>query len=135
MGPVCVSLPFSLSHNVIARKLTKLPLVSYSASNAYYFYNTATQATTWTNPLETPTASTSTAGPDSATPSADGPPAPEGDGIDYGGIDPDLAYLDPTLARARTAGGATPAFQARFNSRTGRFQVRLPIRSTVTVCR
>lgn len=38
----------------------------------------------------------------------------------YGGIDPDLAYLDPSLRQQATS--ATPAFQARFNSRTGRFQ-------------
>jgi len=41
---------------------------------------------------------------------------------DYGGIDPDLAYLDPSLAsRARGAGGAG-AYVARFNARTGKFE-------------
>jgi hypothetical protein len=40
----------------------------------------------------------------------------------FGGIDPDLAYLDPSLAgRARSAGGAG-AYAARFNARTGRFE-------------
>lgn len=41
---------------------------------------------------------------------------------DFGGIDPDLAYLDPSLAsRARGAGGAG-AYVARFNARTGKFE-------------
>lgn len=41
---------------------------------------------------------------------------------DFGGIDPDLAYLDPSLAsRARGAGGAG-AHVARFNARTGKFE-------------
>lgn len=41
---------------------------------------------------------------------------------EFGGIDPDLAYLDPSLAsRAKGAGGAG-AYVARFNARTGKFE-------------
>jgi len=40
--------------------------------------------------------------------------------VDYGGIDPELAFLDPHLA-ARASGGDA-AFKARFNAKTGRFE-------------
>jgi hypothetical protein len=88
--------------------------------NAYYFYNTKTQETTWTNPLQ-PETSTSTAveipqAPASAIATTSQPltnPALEG-------IDPDLAYLDPTLAYG---GPSNPGgtYAAKFNARTGRF--------------
>ncbi|KAL8287336.1 hypothetical protein RQP46_003788 [Phenoliferia psychrophenolica] len=88
-------------------------------ANAYYFWNQQKNLTTWENPLATPTASTS-ATPAQAGAAADG--ADPRTQVDYGGIDPELAYLDPNLARSSTTSSAAPSFQARFNSRTGRFQ-------------
>lgn len=76
---------------------------------AYYFYNSKTGVTTWENPLEKePEASTAT---------------DEKTAEDYGGIDPDLAYLDPNLKYGiRPNGpGATGGFTALFNAKTGRF--------------
>lgn len=70
---------------------------------------------TWENPL---------VGAAEPSTSASLPPEPStSSSADvYGGIDPDLAYLDPSLSRSTTSISATPAFQARFNARTGRFQ-------------
>ncbi|KAM0790205.1 hypothetical protein ACM66B_005520 [Microbotryomycetes sp. NB124-2] len=88
--------------------------------SAYYFYNSFTSETTWTNPLEAGGSQ-----PD-ATASGDGtsddqPTAPGASQDQYGGIDPDLAFLDPNLKRRADQGvGAT--VQGRFNARTGRFQ-------------
>jgi hypothetical protein len=84
-------------------------------ANAYYFWNAKSNETTWENPLLAPAASTSTL----PTPA----PATDPSGraiISYDGIDPELAYLDPSYSRANSS--AAPSFQARFNSRTGRFQ-------------
>ena len=93
--------------------------------NAYYFYNSATNETTWTNPLL----------PQSATDKGEGSQVPTGasypssstSGTMYAaqaaaeasGIDPSLAYLDPSLALP----GSTPTgtFTAKFNARTGAF--------------
>ncbi|ORY73820.1 hypothetical protein BCR35DRAFT_306924 [Leucosporidium creatinivorum] len=86
------------------------------SSNAYYFYNSITNETTWTNPLE----GGSDANAEASTSAA--PAASQDSGPDFGGIDPELAFLDPTLSRQMTSGGGTQSFQARFNSRTGRFQ-------------
>ena len=84
---------------------------------AYYFFNTLTNEVTWQNPLEGDASSGNAEASTSAAPAED-------QGPDLGGIDPELAFLDPTLKRQLQGGsGATPAFQARFNSRTGRFQV------------
>lgn len=92
--------------------------------NAYYFYNAATQETTWTNPLEAnaPSASAAAA-PDASTsqPSA----AVSSlyalqEAAAAQGIDPSLAYLDPSLA----AGPSNPSaftYTAKFNARTGAF--------------
>lgn len=85
--------------------------------NAYYFYNSKTQETTWTNPL-VPEASVSTATVAPVNESQAMTTSAANPMLD--GIDPDLAYLDPTLA----AGGPSStagAYAARFNARTGRF--------------
>lgn len=79
--------------------------------NAYYFYNLRTNETTWTNPLAT-TADANTAA-SSARYNAEAAALAQG-------IDPALAYLDPSLA----AGPSNPAaftYAAKFNARTGAF--------------
>ncbi|RDB17396.1 hypothetical protein Hypma_001879 [Hypsizygus marmoreus] len=106
--------------------------------NAYYFFNTETQQTTWENPL-LPSASTSTS---TSTPS---PPQPE-EPADVSsttttsttstytstytalqaaalqaGIDPSLAHLDPTLLSSSLPTSSSTAFTAKFNARTGAF--------------
>lgn len=76
---------------------------------AYYFWNSKTQKTSWENPLEAPIA----------------PPLPPtaGPSLDrYEGIDPDLAYLDPSYISNSVNDGTNFSTSARFNSRTGRFQ-------------
>ncbi|KAH9034958.1 hypothetical protein EDB85DRAFT_1863368 [Lactarius pseudohatsudake] len=110
--------------------------------NAYYFYNTTTQETTWVNPLQ-PSASASSSLPASASASATPPNAQEEapSGSSSGathvpasvaqiyalqeaaaaqGIDPSLAHLDPTLA-GPSAPGSAYNFAARFNAHTGAF--------------
>ncbi|KAI5115460.1 hypothetical protein M0805_006179 [Coniferiporia weirii] len=87
-----------------------------SPHNMYYFYNMRTGQTTWTNPLADldPSASTlTTAAPSTARYDAEALAAAQG-------IDPELAYLDPSLA----AGPSNPAaftYTAKFNARTGAF--------------
>ncbi|KIM24999.1 hypothetical protein M408DRAFT_331472 [Serendipita vermifera MAFF 305830] len=88
--------------------------------NAYYFYNTKTQETTWTNPLE-PQASAPAVPEDAAFgSSAAAVPTQSNPNPALDGIDPELAYLDPNLA---AGGPSNPAgmYAARFNARTGRF--------------
>ncbi|KAH9903325.1 hypothetical protein C8Q73DRAFT_785919 [Cubamyces lactineus] len=96
------------------------------AHNAYYFYNSVTQETTWVNPLQqdnaeagpssTPTAAASTAQATSATsPTADIYAAAAAQGID-----PALAHLDPSLVAGTGAPGAF-TYTAKFNARTGAF--------------
>ncbi|KAJ1301220.1 hypothetical protein OPQ81_003629 [Rhizoctonia solani] len=77
--------------------------------NAYYFFNARTAETTW---------STEQSEPKEAITSEKPPPD-----LSYlNGIDPELAYLDPTLA-VPSAGskGPVPTFTARFGARDGRF--------------
>lgn len=104
--------------------------------NTYYFYNAQTGETTWTNPLQSSDSTTTDAPstgpsaiPDSTTPEPDHPSssvsqynALEAAALAQG-IDPSLAYLDPSLVTATTSasGGPVPAFQAKFNARTGAF--------------
>ncbi|KAJ7704415.1 hypothetical protein B0H17DRAFT_1157001 [Mycena rosella] len=107
--------------------------------NAYYFYNSETQETTWTNPLQppeevaeaaaastsaTPAAETSTAAAGTAQPESAIPhyTALQNAAIAQG-IDPHLAYLDPSLAASTSTADPTglPSFQAKFNARTGQF--------------
>ncbi|KAG8723151.1 hypothetical protein FRC09_004545 [Ceratobasidium sp. 395] len=101
--------------------------------NAYYFYNSRTAETTWVNPLD-PSSSASTSTPQ---PQAQTQPEPQTDkskqdeakpeeaprDLSYlNGIDPELAYLDPTLAvPSGGAKGPVPTFSARFGARSGKF--------------
>ncbi|KAJ6588287.1 hypothetical protein B0H19DRAFT_1366938 [Mycena capillaripes] len=105
--------------------------------NAYYFYNSETQETTWTNPLQPPeavaeSASTSGVPADETSNAAPGAPAETSSIPHYAalqsaaiaqGIDPALAYLDPSLAASTSSGdpAGLPSFQAKFNARTGQF--------------
>jgi WW domain len=93
--------------------------------NAYYFYNSVTNETTWTNPLQPQpvagTADGSQASASTSYPSASTSGAMEAAqaAAEAAGIDPSLAYLDPSLGLP----GSTPAgtFTAKFNARTGAF--------------
>lgn len=103
--------------SVILRPNTLLNVVvMIFRANQYYFHNSVTNITTWENPRDT----TSSA----AIPSTSAAPINENsitnDVGAYGGIDPDLAYLDPSLRQSSSS--SAPSYQARFNSRTGRFQ-------------
>ncbi|KAF7973066.1 hypothetical protein HWV62_16248 [Athelia sp. TMB] len=106
---------------------------------AYYFFNTNTKETTWVNPLQ-PEASTSSipptpsAEPSSSTSTAASESTPVAskqslastahhlalqEAALAAGIDPALAYLDPSLV---SKGPAGPNFYtAKFNARTGAF--------------
>ena len=117
------------------------------AHNAYYFYNTTTQETTWVNPLQPaagePSSSSSSSQPASASASTTPPNAQEGapsessagathvpasvaqiyalqEAAAAQGIDPSLAHLDPTLA-GPSAPGSAYTFSAKFNAHTGAF--------------
>ena len=101
--------------------------------NAYYFFNAATQETTWVNPLQ-PEASSSSAAAAAEEPSAAPEEAEEGEaqaeaGPSTGpqlsrvaaqhaamqaaavaqGIDPLLAHLDPTLMQSTLPGASGPS--------------------------
>ncbi|KAJ6613610.1 hypothetical protein B0H10DRAFT_2222114 [Mycena sp. CBHHK59/15] len=102
--------------------------------NAYYFHNSETQETTWTNPLQPPEPAASTSTVPAAEPSTAAPEAMQPDAsIPHytalqqvaiaQGIDPHLAYLDPSLAAPTSAADPSglPTFQAKFNARTGQF--------------
>ncbi|CAE6448623.1 unnamed protein product [Rhizoctonia solani] len=90
--------------------------------NAYYFFNSRTSETTWVNPLD-PSASTPAVQPtQEPEPEPTTSEAPPPDFSHLGGIDPELAYLDPTLAvPSAGAKGPVPTFSARFGARDGRF--------------
>lgn len=92
--------------------------------NAYYFFNSETQETTWQNPLvneDTQPAATEAESPDESQPSGSSLSTVQQAAIAQG-IDPALAYLDPTLALPASA---TPSMSygstAKFNARTGQF--------------
>lgn len=100
--------------------------------NAYYFFNSVTQQTTWENPLQpSPSAASTSATPDksaspgpSTAPTSDTPAALAKmyalqQAAAEQGIDPALAYLDPSLASSSSGGAA--GYTARFNARTGAF--------------
>ncbi|KAH9929071.1 uncharacterized protein BXZ73DRAFT_90505 [Epithele typhae] len=104
------------------------------AHNAYYFYNSVTHETTWTNPLQPsaeagPSAATGaqdTAETEGASSSSSSSSAGAAGGYDVyaaaaaQGIDSALAHLDPSLAAAGAAPGAG-TYTAKFNARTGAF--------------
>ncbi|KLO18956.1 hypothetical protein SCHPADRAFT_811973, partial [Schizopora paradoxa] len=79
--------------------------------NMYYFYNMRTNETTWTNPV----AGSQAAGPSQTSARYDAEAAAVAQGID-----PALAFLDPSLA-AGPSHSAAFSFTAKFNSRTGAF--------------
>ncbi|KAJ2916237.1 hypothetical protein MD484_g4178, partial [Candolleomyces efflorescens] len=127
--------------------------------NAYYFFNSVTQETTWVNPLQgsEEAASASTSTPSSSTPAQDPSssksksksrstsPDPEANAASSSsagpgptshytalqaaavaqGIDPALAYLDPSLLSQipgqQTNASGIPMFTAKFNRHTGAF--------------
>lgn len=111
--------------------------------NAYYFYNTETQQTTWENPLlssvsssssQTPTDSGSADTADPASTPYTSPQAALQAAALAAGIDPSLAHLDPTLLSsipsipsASCSTGIPPAFTVKFNARTGQSTRRAPI--------
>lgn len=93
--------------------------------NTYYFYNSKTQETTWTNPLESEASSSTAASP----PSDPGASASASTSSMYAlqaaaaaqGIDPSLAYLDPSLAASTSSNPQAFTYTAKFNARTGTF--------------
>ncbi|KDQ06291.1 hypothetical protein BOTBODRAFT_71032 [Botryobasidium botryosum FD-172 SS1] len=99
--------------------------------NAYYYFNTRTNETTWSNPLA-PADSSSTDAPTSAAAQSQQPlaasqplaststSAARFDPAALNGIDPSLAHLDPTLASPLNPSGAY-TYSAKFNARTGAF--------------
>ncbi|GAA5838686.1 hypothetical protein JCM11251_003263 [Rhodosporidiobolus azoricus] len=88
-------------------------------ANAWYFWNSETQETTWTNPRAVPEPSEAAAA--EAASSSALPPAEEAQST-LPGIDPELAWLDPSAAVRGGKGGVGVTQTARFNARTGRFQ-------------
>ncbi|KAI3612037.1 hypothetical protein WG66_016190 [Moniliophthora roreri] len=106
--------------------------------NAYYFHNSETQETTWQNPLASSSdSSNAVAGPSSEseqTTSTSSPASSQALATEptssYSalqaaalaqGIDPSLAYLDPTLASVPGTSSVGYGATARFNARTGQF--------------
>ncbi|KAJ7151391.1 hypothetical protein C8R43DRAFT_886807 [Mycena crocata] len=124
----------------VAQQPTAWQAIFSPQYNAYYFYNSETQETTWTNPLQPPesaegAASTSTAAPEAETSTAapgtaaqpESSSTPQYTALQNAaiaqGIDPALAYLDPSLAASTSTAdpAGLPSFQAKFNARTGQF--------------
>ncbi|KAH8827100.1 hypothetical protein DL96DRAFT_1605510 [Flagelloscypha sp. PMI_526] len=98
--------------------------------NAYYFFNASTNETTWSNPLQPD--KNEAKQPDAPSIPEEPVAGPSTAGSQYTaaqqaalaqGIDPSLAYLDPTLGQSTVPGapGSAPSFAAKFNARTGRF--------------
>lgn len=107
--------------------------------NAYYFYNAKTQETTWVNPLQQQQQDADAADPSSASSTDTGAETASGSGAGPAataaalqamydlqaaaaaqGIDPALAYLDPSLASDPSAPNQF-TYTAKFNARTGAF--------------
>jgi hypothetical protein len=106
--------------------------------NSYYFYNSETQETTWVNPLQpqpeasisaTSAVQSSSAEPKASSSAQPGQNVPPHLATLYAaqaaaaaqGIDPSLAYLDPSLNSPGGASGVAYAATAKFNARTGAF--------------
>ena len=96
--------------------------------NAYYFYNSETQETTWANPLQPANAADGAQPSTSATPGLDDTSTASAShhnaleaAAEAAGIDPSLAYLDPTLASVPGASSGAYTYTAKFNARTGAF--------------
>lgn len=101
------------------------------AHNAYYFFNSTTQETTWTNPLQQESAAETSKSPSAepehlASTSTSVPPALAQiyelqAAAAAQGIDPSLAFLDPSLAAGPSTAPAGYSSIAKFNARTGAF--------------
>ncbi|KAB5591951.1 hypothetical protein CTheo_4629 [Ceratobasidium theobromae] len=98
------------------------------AHNAYYFYNIRTAETTWVNPLDPASSASSSTqqqqstGQQVSTEQSQGMEQAPPDMSHLNGIDPELAFLDPTLAvPSAGATGPVPMFSARFGARSGKF--------------
>lgn len=101
------------------------------AHNAYYFFNSRTQETTWINPLQPP--STGDATSTALVAAAEQPVASTSTAVQQvahhdpyaaaaiAGIDPELAYLDPALALPSLTPSGPMSYTAKFNARTGAF--------------
>lgn len=95
---------------------------------AWYFWNSTTQETTWENPLEKTKGSGSNGNATQPTDTTAIAPATATDEeiAELHGIDPDLAYLDPALyasevRQARKGKLGAYAASGAFDSRTGKF--------------
>jgi hypothetical protein len=104
---------------------------SYSAPhNAWYFFNIRTGETTWTNPLQDPDMVASSSQPPldpslattqvSASSTTTTTMTPMGQAALEQGVDPELAFLDPSLAYGPLSSGPG-TYAARFNVHTGKF--------------
>ncbi|KZV95989.1 hypothetical protein EXIGLDRAFT_609743 [Exidia glandulosa HHB12029] len=99
--------------------------------NAYYFFNSRTQETTWVNPLQPPAEDASADAAALVPAAAELPVAstsarPVAQHDPYAaalaaGIDPELAHLDPSLALPSLTPSGPMSFAAKFNARTGAF--------------
>ncbi|KAH0580287.1 hypothetical protein H2248_001800 [Termitomyces sp. 'cryptogamus'] len=120
--------PTTTDHEEQSQQPTPWQAIYSPQYNAYYFFNAETQETTWNNPLapasqEYP-ASSQDSVPSTSTALTNPQVALEAAAI-AAGIDPSLAYLDPTLLASvpgtSVPSAFPPAFTAKFNARTGQF--------------
>ncbi|KAK0210262.1 hypothetical protein DFS33DRAFT_1291832 [Desarmillaria ectypa] len=81
--------------------------------SAYYFYNAVTGQTTWENPL--------IPSPQFQPEAAASLSSSSYDAALAAGIDPSLAYLDPSLTAGPSGSVGPYTATAKFNARTGRF--------------
>lgn len=85
--------------------------------NSYYFHNSRTNETTWNNPLASSATFEHANQPQQQQQHHHHNPI---EAAIAAGVDPELAYLDPSLAFGANDPGAG-AVQAKFNARTGAF--------------
>ncbi|KAE8224223.1 hypothetical protein CF319_g2849 [Tilletia indica] len=97
--------------------------------NAYYFWHEATQSSTWDNPYEKATTSSSSS-------TANNAPQQQIPDRALGEIDPELAFLDPSLAASSTrknpSSSSAYTAAAHFDPRTGRFLASTPSTTTIS---